>query len=176
MRIFVKQTRGLERLQRWCVAHLVALILLVVGPNCFAQEAPGVTTPITTPTDDRVLSLLDIGNSMLVDGRSTQAYSHFQNFALQFPGSGPLMQAWAQSARAADRLNDLLDATTGWDGQEGRPSQEMAVFIRAYLALFELDTRQSADVIQSSLKAFNLSFLILAFVSTKAVICSCCYQ
>ena len=152
MRIFVKQTRGLERLQRWCVAHLVALILLVVGPNCFAQEAPGVTTPITTPTDDRVLSLLDIGNSMLVDGRSTQAYSHFQNFALQFPGSGPLMQAWAQSARAADRLNDLLDATTGWDGQNGRPSQEMAVFIRAYLALFELDTRQSADVIQSSLE------------------------
>ena len=153
MRIFVKQTRGLERVQRWCVAHLVALILLVVGPNCFAQEAPGVTTPITTPTDDRVLSLLDIGNSMLVDGRSTQAYSHFQNFALQFPGSGPLMQAWAQSARAADRLDDLLDASTEWDGQDGRPSQEMAVFIRAYLALFDLDTRQNAEVIQSSLTA-----------------------
>ena len=153
MRIFVKQTKGLGRVQRWCVAHLVALVLLVVGPNCFAQEAPGVTTPITTPTDDRVLSLLDIGNSMLVDGRSTQAYSHFQNFALQFPGSGPLMQAWAQSARAADRLDALLDASTGWDGKDGRPSQEMAVFIRAYLALFDLDTRQSAEVLQSSLAA-----------------------
>lgn len=159
MRIFVKQTKGLGHVQRWCVAQLVALVLLVVGPNCFAQEAPGITTPITTPTDDRVLSLLDIGNSMLVDGRSTQAYSHFQNFALQYPGSGPLMQAWAQSARAADRLDDLLDASTGWDGQDGRPSQEMAVFIRAYLALFDLDTRQSAEVVQSSLAAVQTLIL-----------------
>ena len=159
MLVFVKQWKGTEGVRWCCFAHLLALVMVAFGPIGFAQVGLGVATPITTPTDDRVLGLLDIGNSMLVDGRSTQAYSHFQNFSLQFPGNGPLMQAWAQSARASDRLEDLLNVTAGWDGQDGRPSQEMAVFIRAYLSLFDLDTRQSTDVVQSSLQ--NVQSLIL---------------
>ena len=151
MHISVDQTIGFGRLLSGCVALVLGLLGLVVGSPVQAQEGPGPMTQVTTPTDDRVLGLLDVGNNMLVDGRNAQAYSHFQNFALQFPGNGPLMQAWAQSARAADRLENLSDLAASWDGLNGRPSREMAIFIRAYLALFEVDTGQSDDVVDAAL-------------------------
>lgn len=141
------------------VLRAASLVILVGGGLAYAQRSAELSSPVSTPTDDRILSLLEIGTEMQVESRYAQAYSHFQTFAQQFPGNGPLMQAWALAARSAGKTDELKRAIETWDGNGGRPSPEMAQFISSYLQLFDVDISAPLEQVEQALVSVEQEIL-----------------
>ena len=157
---------GFERLASLCQVPagvlfcLLACLALFASP-AFAQTQPA-QAPLTDPTfvtDERVLSLLEDGNEMLSNDRPEQAYAHFETFALSYSASGPLFQGWVLAARAADRIEDLRDATLAWDGERGAPPPEMALFVRNALDIFDLEFQAGTDQADAVVAGLKRSIL-----------------